>query len=208
MGTSPGTRRGPYAKTRERRLAICAAVFELVQIRGHRDITTADVARRAGVTEATVLYHFPSKEHLFAAALEYPATIEAPDFATELDSVAAVEEHLAAISRSNMARPLMARLYGVLQAEAPDPAHPAHPLFVDRTERLVTLFSGVLRRLAERGEVRLASSPERSARLLVAAWDGLQAQWLTSPDFNLAVEVVEAFRAIAPPQEQRAPVTG
>ena len=196
MSARTENKRGPYAKTQERRQAISEAVFELVQLHGHRGLTTADVARRAGVTEATVLYHFPSKEHLFVAAMEYPWT-RGPGPRDELGSLADVERHLFVVTRHTTARPFVAQLYGSLMAEASHPDHPGHEPLRVRTDRMIGLFQDVFARLAAGGEVELAHDPQRCARLFIAAWDGLQAQWLVTQDFNLGAEVVAVFRALA-----------
>lgn len=39
--------------------------------------------------------------------------------------------------------------------------------------------------------------PEPVARRLVAVWDGLQAQWLVTPDFDLADEILASFRQLS-----------
>ena len=39
--------------------------------------------------------------------------------------------------------------------------------------------------------------PEAVARRLVAVWDGQQAQWLVAPAFDLAEEILAAFRQLS-----------
>ena len=39
--------------------------------------------------------------------------------------------------------------------------------------------------------------PEAVARRLVAVWDGLQAQWLVAPTFDLAEEILASFRQLS-----------
>ena len=62
--------RGPYAKTAERKASIAEAALELIRESGHRSLLVADVARRAGVSERTLFYHFPTRDHVLVAALE------------------------------------------------------------------------------------------------------------------------------------------
>lgn len=50
---------------------ILAAARELFQLRGYH-ATTADIAERAGCSEATIFRRFPSKAKLFVAALGLP----------------------------------------------------------------------------------------------------------------------------------------
>lgn len=199
-GTIPhvtARKRGPYAGTRERRTAIMAATYDLVRERGHRSTTAVEVAARAGVTEAAVLYHFPSKEHLYVAVFEHLlAEAFTPE---EHETVAELEEFLVRLVTRDVEHPQIARLYQVLMAESSDPGHPAHPVFRARTDRVVGAVTRDFTRFTARGQVRLVADPERSARIMVGAWDGLQAQWFIRPDFDLAADVLAAFRAIAVP---------
>lgn len=191
-----GGRRGPYAGTRERRAAIMAAAHGLVTEQGHRATTAADVAERAGVTESAVLYHFPSKEHLYTAVFEHLLSGPAPR--EDATTVAQVEALLTRLVARDTTNPHVARLYQVLMAESSDPAHPAHDTFVRRTDLITGAMTRSFAAIQTSGEAVLAASPERCARLLVGAWDGLQAQWFIRPDFDLAADVLAAFHAIAP----------
>ena len=55
-------KRGSYAKSELRKQAISEAALALIMERGHRAVTVAEVADRAGVSEPSVFYHFPTKE--------------------------------------------------------------------------------------------------------------------------------------------------
>jgi AcrR family transcriptional regulator len=46
------------------------AATELFQTRGFAEVTVSDIAERAGVAKGSVYRHFPSKEAVFAAAIE------------------------------------------------------------------------------------------------------------------------------------------
>lgn len=54
----------------ERRATILSAALELFSRRGFSGTTVRQLARKAGVTEAVLYQHFPSKEALFNAILE------------------------------------------------------------------------------------------------------------------------------------------
>src|ERR1700733_8951486 len=64
------TRRGGYAKGRERREAILAAADRLFAQQGFRGASLAAIASQVGLSEAGVLHHFPSKEHLLLELLQ------------------------------------------------------------------------------------------------------------------------------------------
>jgi AcrR family transcriptional regulator len=61
MQTAEGLRERKKRQTRE---AIAKAAMELFQAHGFDDVTVADVARAADVSEKTVFNYFPSKEDL------------------------------------------------------------------------------------------------------------------------------------------------
>ena len=59
---------------------ILRATLELFQVHGIKKTTTNDVARKAGVSPATVYNHFGSKEDLVRATVKYFLTGTAADF--------------------------------------------------------------------------------------------------------------------------------
>ena len=59
---------------------ILRATLELFQVHGIKKTTTNDIARKAGVSPATVYNHFGSKEDLVRATVEYFLTGAAADF--------------------------------------------------------------------------------------------------------------------------------
>ena len=72
-------------KAHERRIErnkerILQATLELFQVHGIKKTTTNDIARKAGVSPATVYNHFGNKEELIYAAVRYFLTNIAADF--------------------------------------------------------------------------------------------------------------------------------
>jgi len=59
----------PRLKARDRRSQILAAALEVVAEHGFHGTPTRELARRAGVSEALVFRHFPTKENLIRAIL-------------------------------------------------------------------------------------------------------------------------------------------
>ncbi|TAM92400.1 MAG: TetR/AcrR family transcriptional regulator [Jatrophihabitans sp.] len=60
-----------------------AAIASLAEI-GYQGSTVAVVAERAGVSRGAAQHHFPTREDLFAAALEHVTTVRAQDVRREL----------------------------------------------------------------------------------------------------------------------------
>ncbi|MFC1929520.1 TetR/AcrR family transcriptional regulator [Chloroflexota bacterium] len=59
---------------------ILQATLELFQVHGIKKTTTNDVARKAGLSQATIYNHFSSKEDLVRATVKYFLTSTAADF--------------------------------------------------------------------------------------------------------------------------------
>lgn len=196
MGPPDSRRRGPYAKTRERREAVLAAVFELVSAKGHRQVTTAEIAERAGTSEATVLYHFPSKEHLYVEMLAYARAQAESGPPPDVSTPAAVERYLDYIVADKVVDTHQARLYTSLMAEAAFPEHPGHAAFAARNADVTRFFTAVIGDLQASGQITGSVDPAVAAQLFLAAWDGLQSHWLISQDFDLVDAVVSAFRLV------------
>jgi AcrR family transcriptional regulator len=61
------------------RRRILEAAFELLRERGCAGFTTAEVARRAGVSRGAQVHHFPSKNELVTAAMEHVFSVALGD---------------------------------------------------------------------------------------------------------------------------------
>lgn len=190
--------RGPYAKTVERKASIAEAALELIRESGHRSLLVADVARRAGVSERTLFYHFPTRDHVLVAALERvdelsQAEVEAQYAAVPDD----LERLIELLTGSISGEPWKAALTVALNGHAQEPEHPAHDYFVGHYARAIDGFGKLLRARQEAGLAHPDLDVVGVARRVVAVWDGLQAQWLVTPDFVLAKEVTAAFRQLS-----------
>jgi AcrR family transcriptional regulator len=177
-------RRGPYARTRERRAAIAEATLSLVIERSHRGVTTLEVAKRAGISEAGLLYHYPSKEALLVAALalfdEREMSLLSPGEAIQTAPALAVD----GVRRTNVVR-----LYAFLLGEASNPEHPAHDYFKERWRISRANLARDISLLQKTGQVGAAVDAKRAAALIIAGWDGLQSHWLVDPSFDIGAEL-------------------
>ena len=63
--------RGEYAKSAARRQEIVAAALEVFSEAGFHKGSIRDVAERAGLSQAGVLHHYPSKHLLLQAVLDW-----------------------------------------------------------------------------------------------------------------------------------------
>ena len=197
MEATTRTRR-PYAKTVERRLAVARAALEIILEKGHRALTTAEVASRASMSETAMLYHFPSRDHILVAAMELADQDSRTLLTEEFQGSHALRDEwpppeLARLSGEDAS---VTRLFLALSAEAVNPEHPAHTYLKDHRENAVLEFAEGVKRRQAKGYALPGLDPASVARQMVALWSGLRMQWLVDPSFDLATEVSQGFRAL------------
>ena len=174
--------RGEYAKTAARRQEIVAAAVAVFSSSGFRDGSVRDVAERAGLTHAGVMHHFPTKIDLLQAVLAWRDADALERLgARQPEGLDVVRAWLDEVRR-NQSTPELVDLHVTLSAEGTSPDHPLREYFIQRYDRVVALLTEALQVAATRGELRPGVDPEQAARMLVAATDGLQVQWLLHRD--------------------------
>lgn len=190
MGKVTGAR-GSYAKTKERRRAIVESTLELIIAKGHRAVITADVADRTGLSEPGVLYHFQSKDELLLGALQHFDDVELSTLPEGESLRQAPDRARAGVLRTNIVR-----LHTAMSGEASDPAHPAHEYFKQRSRRSNKLMADNIRLLQSEGIVGLQVDADRASRMIHAAWEGLQIQWLAEPSFDIGNDLEAIITAL------------
>jgi AcrR family transcriptional regulator len=207
MNTAPSRKRGPYQRSRERREQIVLAVVELVDELGHDGVTTALVAARSGSSEPTVLYHYPTKDHLLVAALERMDDLEAEladldsDPVLDLDALRASADAVQQIGEKRL------RLFIALKGQAATPGHPAADYFARRTERTMEIFARLITGRQRAGLAHPGLDPRDTARQIVALWEGLTFMRLTDPAFDVGQSLVDGVRRLTGENWMRAIAT-
>ncbi|MBB1511634.1 TetR/AcrR family transcriptional regulator [Tessaracoccus sp. MC1627] len=199
MSTSPA-KRGPYAKSAEKRAAIAKAAYEVVMEMGHVQLTTAAVAARAGMLERTMLYHFPTRDHLLVAAIEYFEGFidgDGQEGERPLAPPSEFRDLIDQLAQRSPGEDKRLRLQVALASAAQDPTHPAHEFFQRHYERVMAEMIDLMKARQAAGLAHPDRDPVRMARQFVAVWDGLQQSWLIRRDFDLTEEITEAFREIS-----------
>ncbi|MFH9424313.1 TetR/AcrR family transcriptional regulator [Streptomyces sp. NPDC017529] len=186
--SAPATKAPGRPRSREADEAILAAALDLLIERGVGLTSIEQVARRAGVTRATVYRRFPTLTDLLVRAVEWeyrdadPGSLDWPD----IDSmVTAWADHLG----EPRARRLMRRLYGTVDdlpelLRAYHKAHGSHRSLAVHT---------TLERARAAGQLPPNSDPEILQQLL----SGAALQHLAAyPDTTGAQEVKAYFLAV------------
>lgn len=178
---SPVGRRGPYAKSTERRRTIVAAAHAVFAAHGYRGGSLQDVADRVGMSQTSLLHYFPTKSALLLAVLNWRDSITGDGTAPRDPEESLVDEVIRQ-ARFNERIPGVIELYTVLCAESVTESHPGREYFTERFERLRKSYTRAFTSLSEEGRLRPGVNPERAAASLIALWDGIQTQWLLAPD--------------------------
>lgn len=186
-----------------RRGAIIEAAILAIGERGYFDFTLQDLAKRCGLTNSGLLYHFSTKEELFLAVVdEYErrlgeASMEAiGGFAGEYAaqgrlSLGSARNLLRALMTNSMAQPEMERLFMSVQSEALNPIHPGYDRFRRVEERIV---EGIARIIAGN-----CPDPISTARHIYALMYGLEHQWLRADkQFDILAEFDRALALVLP----------
>lgn len=195
----PG-KRGPYAKSAQRRRSIIEAATEVFAARGYNGGSLQDVADRIGLSQTGLLHYFPSKRDLLVAVLSHrdemadsnPATSSDREFAEVVVDQAVYNESV----------PGLIELYAVLCGESVTDDYPAREYFVQRFAHGRREYADELRTLADAGRLRPGVDPERAAASLMALWDGIQLQWLLDSSIDMAAclrDYLDAIILPAPP---------
>ena len=163
----PPRRRGrPPSGGRE---AIVAAALDVLREHGIAKLTSRDVAARAGVSDASVYYHFGDRAGLLQAVFEHgmkPLQFMAGLEESELDPVGVVRAAMAALER--FFDDVLPVLHAA-QADA-DLRAPLAAFVQDRhlgPQKGVNLLGGYLRAQQQAGRVRADADPEAIALLII-----------------------------------------
>lgn len=188
----PATRRGPYAKSAQRRAEIVASATAVFAARGYRGGSLREIAKQLDLSLTSVVHHFPSKSALLVAVLENADYASIDSFESDSRGKGVAYAVLRYVRR-NLERQEMLRLLALMAAEASAPDHPAHEWFRDRYERVVTAFTTAVRRDQDLGRISNRRDPELIAATLsrcgtassssgsstrgVISWPGYRPAW-------------------------------
>jgi AcrR family transcriptional regulator len=192
MTNSTGaTARGPYRTGVRRREQIVAVAIMVFGEYGFAGGSIRTIAERVGVSHATLLQHFGSKEGLLTAVLQ---EWDRRTVATSLTGVVGLDyfRRLPEVMTTHLGNRGLLEVFTTIAAEASSPAHPAH-VFIQRryTDNLATLATH-LQQAVDAGDVAPLTPTEirTEVRLVTAVLDGIGLQWLLDPttDVNATVE--------------------
>jgi AcrR family transcriptional regulator len=178
--------RGPYRSGKKRKQEIVAAALRVFGQHGYAGGSLRQIALDVGVTPAALARHFDSKEVLLGAVLEY-WDIET-DRALPADARGLTRFLLLpyTIYQHTLDRGPI-EMFLTIAAEASNPGHSLHQFVKNRYDRLMARAASDLRYARDHGEILPMADGQvaREVRAVYALMDGIQLQWLLSPEFDL-----------------------
>lgn len=193
MRDAAGTSGRRRARTRlpGTRGRIVAAAIDLFGRNGYAGTSIVAIAEQVGITDAGVLYHFPTKLDLFTAVVDEFTRVQAERFRALLapGGLGAIS-NLRVWGEAMEARPDLLAAQTALSAEAIAPGAELHAYWASRHGALLELIARLFVDAVERGEVRSDVDPRYEASALAAQLDGLRLQWFYSDG---AVSIATAF---------------
>lgn len=169
--------------TRAKRDQILKAAMDIFGSKGSTNGTLADVAEQVGITHAGVLHHFGSKEKLLLEVLAYRDRTDVADLVEQhIPGGPELFLHLVRTAFANAGRPGIVQAYTVLSAESVTDDHPSRAFFVNRYTTLRSELGEAFQELCAQEGVTDADSIAAASAAILAVMDGLQMQWLLTPD--------------------------
>lgn len=177
-------------EARSRRDQILDAALELFATTGYRGTSVAAVARRVGITDAGVLYHFKTKEELLVGALAHFDQAVEEDLAHArlrgIELLRVVREWGAGMEEA----PGISSLLILLSAEHLTEDSPARRFFQRRYRALLDRYTAAFATAASSGDLRPDLDPVWEATALIAHLDGARLSWfMLDRGFSLADSV-------------------
>jgi AcrR family transcriptional regulator len=173
-------------KTLKRRIErnkerILRATLELFRVHGIKKTATHDIARKAGVSPATVYNHFGSKEDLMHAAIKYFLASTAADFSGILKGDLTFPEKMGQILsyKSDMLGQYQGEFMQTLISEDPEVRHLVDSVYLADMKQMILDF---YEEGKGQGYVNPELSTETIMRYLLIVRSGMAAESVLSED--------------------------
>ena len=187
MNSSTAVRsRGPYRTGLRRREQIIDAATAVFAEYGYAGGSVRTIADRVGVSPASLLQHFGSKEGLLMAVLE---DWDRHTVAARLTDVTGLDyfRRLPEVMAAHLANRGLLELFSTIAAEASSPSHPARKFIQRRYTDNIATLARQLQQAVDAGDVAPLSPGEIDieVRLITAVLDGIGLQWLLDPSTDV-----------------------
>lgn len=171
-------KRGNYAPSRARREQITSSVLQIVDQSGYGDVTVIRISKETGIPQSSVLYHFPTKDHLLVGAMEYADSLDGKEYNLESAWPELSEDMLDKLIRMRLSRRNRLLLMTYLRGLATQPDNPASKYLATKDMRTVDHWMKLCTQLQHQGVMHQALDAKRTAMQVLALWQGLVQAYL------------------------------
>ncbi|TFB15560.1 TetR/AcrR family transcriptional regulator [Microbacterium sp. 3H14] len=173
---APRKRRNPKGEARRENILDIAS--EIFSEGGYHSASIADIAARAGISQAGLLHHFPSKPELLLAVLN-ARDADAIRRLREggLTGVAYLNSYLHTLKEHESDLALV-QLNAMISAEALAETHPAHDYFVEQHRLRLDEFTRSIAETFDFDAMPAGVTAETVARWAIALAEGMRLQVL------------------------------
>lgn len=187
--TAPPTepsRRGPYRTGAQSRAELVQAASRVFAEHGYAGGSLRQIAVKVGMSAASLMQHFGSKQGLLEAVLA--------NWREETDHLVSGDQIGLAFFRAlresmsyHVDHRGLIELFLTMATEASTPTHPAHAFIRARYDREMAHFRAQLLHAQKLGEIPAMDDRQvdLEVRALFAVMDGLELQWLLDPEIDL-----------------------
>ncbi|MFZ6990566.1 TetR/AcrR family transcriptional regulator [Curtobacterium sp. RRHDQ66] len=175
--------RGPYAKGVQRRQEILDRTLDVVASKGIDGTSFRAIGEAIGVSHAALRHYFDSREALLLEVLRERDA----DSTRRLEGVDGVLNRMAEAADHNVSVPGLVTMYTTLLATSVEPGNEtSRAFFAERFEIARADLAGQLRDELQASGRHSDADLDQVASLIVAAFDGLQVQWLLDRSVDIA----------------------
>ena len=187
----------PPAGGEDKRERILTEAVGLFAARGYAGTSLNDIARAAEISKAGLLHHFGSKELLFTEVLDRRDEVTTAQWRDLGSNPWELLDHFVTVVEANQSQETFVRLYTSVSAMGVNPGNPAHDWLRRHFQLGIDNLAARLEQGKSEGTVHPEAPSDEIARLVWAAADGIQAQWLcqradgpaTQPEIDMAEHV-------------------
>lgn len=172
--------RGAYAKGTKKREEILQAALRLFASDPGGGPSLREIAQAVGLTQAGVLHHFESKEHLYTEVLAARnASSAVPHLGKDPFRI------MVGITDHNSHVPGLGHLFATMSVAAVSKDHTAHDFFQGHYSMIRGHIEPYLKELQRNSELDPALDAQKVTTMLIALLDGLQIQFLYDKRVNM-----------------------
>ncbi|MFF5794726.1 TetR/AcrR family transcriptional regulator [Paeniglutamicibacter sp. NPDC012692] len=180
----------------ERRERILEAAVRRFAHQGYDATRIVDVARDAGMTDAGLIHHFPTKLDLFMAVIQRREELFTPIGERELKTVADMIVAFNSGVRSATKEPDYVRFRAMLSGASVLDNHPATDHLAKRLVEAVDFLVPYIERGIATGELLPGLEPRSIVLQMLALNDGIRAQWALLPELIDYADALEEATSV------------